>query len=113
MLLPLLLLATRNGLSLCERNGNDWREQTRALIDHEITCVTARDGAIIAGTTDGLFHSGDDGQTWSEASGLTARHVRWLAFDPNGAALAGMEPASIFASSDGGKRGANAPTLPR
>jgi photosystem II stability/assembly factor-like uncharacterized protein len=67
--------------------------------------VIAREGAILAGTTDGLFRSDDAGQSWQEASnGLNSRHVRWLAYHPDVSDLefAGTEPAGIFVSHDGG-----------
>jgi photosystem II stability/assembly factor-like uncharacterized protein len=60
---------------------------------------------ILAGTENGIFRSQDGGVTWQEASrGLTARHVRWMAFHPEVSDLefAGTEPANIFVSHDGG-----------
>jgi photosystem II stability/assembly factor-like uncharacterized protein len=100
-----LILATEQGLVLCERNGNDWHESWRGLTDQHVTSVIARQGVILAGTENGIFRSDDEGQTWEEASnGLTSPHVRWMAFHPDVSDLefAGTEPAGIFVSHDGG-----------
>jgi photosystem II stability/assembly factor-like uncharacterized protein len=99
-----LILATEHGLVLCERDGEDWRESMRGLADQQVTSVIAREGVILAGTTKGVFRSDDEGKTWGEASnGLSARHVRWLAYHPDISDLefAGTEPANIFVSHDG------------
>jgi photosystem II stability/assembly factor-like uncharacterized protein len=100
-----LILATERGVVICERNGDDWHESLRELIDQHITSVIAREGVILAGTTNGIFRSEDEGQSWRETSnGLTTRHVRWMAFHPDVSDLefAGTEPAEIFVSHDGG-----------
>jgi photosystem II stability/assembly factor-like uncharacterized protein len=100
-----LILATRQGIVICERNRNDWHESFRGLTDQHVTSVIAREGVILAGTLHGIFRSENEGQTWEEASdGLTARHVRWMAFHPDVSDLefAGTEPAEIFISHDGG-----------
>jgi photosystem II stability/assembly factor-like uncharacterized protein len=101
-----LFLATSRGLVTCERQGDEWREASRNLKDHEVTSVIAREGVILAGTTEGVFRSDDLGATWREASnGLNIRHVRWLAFHPDTSDLefAGTEPAGIFVSHNGGE----------
>ena len=100
-----LILATEQGIVVCERRGGVWHESLRGLTDHHVTSVIAREGVILAGTTKGVFRSEDEGQTWREASnGLTAPHVRWMAFHPDVSDLefAGTEPAEIFVSHDGG-----------
>ena len=101
-----LILATEQGLVIFEREGETWHEVARSLADQHVTSVIAREGVILAGTTDGVFRSGDQGQTWEAASnGLTARHVRWMAYHPDISDLefAGTEPANIFVSHDGGE----------
>ena len=101
-----LILANEQGLVICEREGDSWREFGRGLTDQHVTCVIAREGVILAGTEKGVFRSDDEGQTWEEASnGLTLRHVRWMAFHPDisNFEFAGTEPADIFVSHDGGK----------
>jgi photosystem II stability/assembly factor-like uncharacterized protein len=100
-----LHLATSNGLVIVERNKDEWREQTRGLTGSNVTCLTASNAAILAGTTGGIFRSTDHGQTWNAANvGLTTPHLRWLASPPDlpGLALAGTEPAAIFISHDDG-----------
>jgi photosystem II stability/assembly factor-like uncharacterized protein len=100
-----LLLATEQGLLICEHNGDAWHESLRGLVDQHVTSVIAREGVILAGTENGIFRSEDEGGTWTEASnGLTARHVRWMAYHPDISDLefAGTEPANIFVSHDGG-----------
>ena len=100
-----LLLATEQGLIVCERKDDSWHESSRGLTDQHVTSVIAREGVILAGTTNGVFRSEDEGKTWEEASnGLTTRHVRWMAFHPDVSDLefAGTEPAEIFVSHDGG-----------
>ena len=100
-----LLLATEQGIVICERNGDSWHEVLRGLADQHVTSVIAREGVILAGTENGIFRSEDEGQAWEEAShGLTAPHVRWMAFHPDVSDLefAGTEPAEIFVSHNGG-----------
>ena len=100
----MIYLATENGLVVCEQKG-EWREVRRRLKGRRVTSVIAREGVILAGTTDGIFRSNDDGENWREASaGLGNRHVRWLAYHPDVSDLefAGTEPAAIFVSRDGG-----------
>jgi len=99
----MIYLATENGLLVCERD-TDWRVAHHALKDQHITSVIAREGVILAGTTNGVFRSDDEGQTWHEASaGLSHRHVRWMAYHPDISdfELAGTAPACIFISHDG------------
>ncbi len=100
-----LLLATHHGLVVCTGDGGNWRESHRGLTDKNVTSVIAREGVILAGTTDGVYRSDDAGHTWKDASeGLTSRHVRWMAYHPDVSDLefAGTEPANLFVSHDGG-----------
>ncbi len=101
-----LFLATQHGVMTYGRQGDTWREAQRGLTDHDVTGIIAREGVILAGTTDGVFRSDDLGKTWAEASeGLTLRHIRWMAFHPDISdfEFAGTEPAGIFISHDGSK----------
>ncbi|HEX9838340.1 MAG TPA: hypothetical protein VGA72_03290 [Anaerolineales bacterium] len=101
-----LIFATEQGIVICEREGETWRESARGLADQHTTSVIAREGVILAGTENGIFRSDDEGRTWEEASnGLTARHIRWMAFHPDISdfEFAGTEPANIFISHDGGE----------
>jgi photosystem II stability/assembly factor-like uncharacterized protein len=101
-----LILATEQGIVICERDGHNWKESIRSLKDYSVTSAIAREGVILAGTQDGIFRSDDEGKSWEEISnGLTDRHVRWMAYHPDISDLefAGTEPANIFVSNNGGE----------
>jgi photosystem II stability/assembly factor-like uncharacterized protein len=100
-----LILATEQGIVICERRADSWKASLRVLKEDSVTSVSVGEGVIVAGTESGIFRSRDGGQNWEEVSdGLTERHIRWLAHHPDNAALvfAGTEPAGIFVSQDGG-----------
>ena len=100
-----LILATGQGVIVCERINSGWDESLRGLINQHVTSITLHGGMILAGTETGIFRSEDEGQTWKEASkGLTTRHVRWTAYhqDADGLVFAGTEPANIFVSHNNG-----------
>jgi hypothetical protein len=102
----ILYLATDDGLVVGEESNGEGRESFRALQGRRLTSVIAREGVILAGTTDGIFRSDDGALSWEEASaGLSIRHVRWLAYHPevSDLELAGTEPAGIFVSHDGAR----------
>jgi photosystem II stability/assembly factor-like uncharacterized protein len=112
----LLILATADGLMTCERDGHDWRVVDRGLAGRRATSVIAREGVILAGTTDGVFRSDDLGRTWEPASvGLSHRHVRWMAYHPDISdfEFAGTEPAAIFVSRDGAATWSECPEVGR
>jgi photosystem II stability/assembly factor-like uncharacterized protein len=99
-----IFLATSNGVHGFECTRDTWRETTHGLTDHHVTSVIAREGVILAGTTEGIYCSDDNGQSWQAANtGLTVRHIRWMAYHPDISDLefAGTEPAAIFVSRDG------------
>ncbi len=99
-----LYLATDSGLVVCEREAGVWRVAGRGLEVRRVTSVIAREGVILAGTTEGVWRSDDNGGTWNEASlGLSHRHIRWLAYHPDVSdfEFAGTEPAAIYVSHDG------------
>jgi len=111
----MIYLATNNGLIAAGR-GDGWRVARRGLEGQRVTSVVAREGVVLAGTTDGIFRSDDDGRTWREASqGLGLRHVRWLAYHPDisDSEFAGTEPAGIFRSTDGANSWSEAPEVAR
>lgn len=110
-----ILLATQRGFLSLAHDKTAWHETTRGLDGKNVTAVVAREGVILAGTTDGIFRSDDLGKTWRDASnGLTARHVRWMAFHPDVSDLefAGTEPANIFVSHDGAATWRKCPEVP-
>ncbi len=99
-----LCLATSTGLAICQRVDESWHVEQRTLQSHNVTSVAARDGVILAGTTEGIWRSDDQGQHWRAVNqGLTSPHIRWLTYHPDvpDLALAGTEPAGIFVSTDG------------
>jgi len=125
----MIYLGTNDGVVLCERD-KDWGIVRRGLEGQHVTSVVtppsfgggAGEGHILAGTTDGIYRSDDEGRTWSETSaGLSQRrmphkhgvHIRWMTYHPQeaGLAFAGTEPASIFISQDGGKTWSERPEV--
>lgn len=111
----MIYLATDHGLVIGER-VDQWRLVHRGLEGKGVTSVISREGVILAGTTNGVFRSADDGRSWQEASaGLNHRHIRWLAFHPEVSDLefAGTEPAAIFLSRDGGDSWQERPEVAR
>ena len=109
-----LYLATRNGLVIGQRDHDGWHVAGHALSNAHVTSVIAREGVILAGTTDGVQRSEDGGATWQAVNdGLTHKHVRWLAYHPAVSDLefAGTEPAGIFVSQDGGDHWATRPEV--
>ena len=99
-----LIVATGHGIFTYERNANDWRARARGLDGQNVTSAVAREGVILAGTTNGVFRSDDSGEQWHVASdGLHTRHVRWMAFHPglSDYEFVGTEPAAIFVSHNG------------
>lgn len=100
-----LILATEEGVVICEHRDDSWQASLRGLTDQPITSVIARESTILAGTRNGILRSEDEGKTWQEAStGLAARHIRWMAYHPDHSdlVLAGTEPANIHISHDAG-----------
>ena len=102
----LLVLATSRGVRVYERSKDYWQQIVHGLENIRVTSIIAREGVILAGTTEGIYRSDDFGKTWREANnGLTTRYVRWMAFHPDVSDLefAGTEPANIFVSHNGGE----------
>ena len=100
-----LFLATSHGLAICEYGSDGWRVSQRDLPGSFITSVISQGQVILAGTRDGIFRSGDAGDSWQAVNnGLSIRIIRWLAFHPDhpGLVFAGSEPAGIFLSRDSG-----------
>ena len=99
----LLYLATDNGLIIGQFENGSAQETAQTLTDQRVTSVIAREGVILAGTTQGVQRSDDGGQRWRAVNkGLDTLYVRWLAYHPAVSDLefAGTEPAGIFVSSD-------------
>jgi photosystem II stability/assembly factor-like uncharacterized protein len=99
-----LLVATQHGLVIFRSQDGRWQESKRALSERNVIAVIARQGVILAGTSQGVFRSDDEGETWRTGDGLGSPHVRSLTYHPGVSDLefAGTEPAGIFVSHDGG-----------
>jgi photosystem II stability/assembly factor-like uncharacterized protein len=97
-----LFTASDFGIYVHERRAAGWTQVRGGLDGRHVTSVTARSGSVLAGTREGVYRSSDLGQSWwPSSSGLGVRHVRWLAYHPDGSgrALVGTEPAAIFVRS--------------
>lgn len=100
------ILATNQGVVVCQPSGDGWEEVRRGLEGQTVTSVIARQGVILAGTRQGVLRSDDLGLSWKQASaGLDERLVRWMAYHPDitDFELAGTEPAGIYISRDGAR----------
>ena len=100
-----LIVATGHGIVTYERDERAWCARAHGLDGQNVTSAIAREGVILAGTTNGVFRSDDSGKQWHAASdGLHTRHVRWMAFHPDLSdyEFVGTEPAAIFVSHNGG-----------
>lgn len=96
-----LLIATADGLIVCERDGREWRKTLEGEI---VTAVIAREGVILAGTETGVYRSDDRGQSWRPCNvGLPNLEVQWLAFHPDVSDLefVGLETGEVLVSRDG------------
>lgn len=110
----LLIVGTKEGVLIAQQEEDAWQEMRRSLTAHQVNSVSAQDGSLLAGTTEGIFHSGDLGRTWRMASqGLGVLKVRWVAHYPDGSGrvVAGTEPAAIFLSRDGGETWRDCPEV--
>ena len=110
-----LLLATREGFSAWEKEGNEWELIERGLTECEPTCITAIGPRILVGTHDGVWRSENLGGSWQESSrGISLPHARWIAAHPDEpeTVLLGTEPAGIFLSRDGGRSWSERPEIP-
>jgi photosystem II stability/assembly factor-like uncharacterized protein len=102
---PFIYIATAIGLFIVAHSDGQWNIVKHTLKDHSLTSVAVTEGAILAGTRDGIWRSTDNGRTWHESNrNLSIRYVRWMTSlpKPSGTILAGTEPASIFVSNDNG-----------
>jgi photosystem II stability/assembly factor-like uncharacterized protein len=112
----LLVIGTSRGIVVAQGEAGGWRTVRKSLEGKAVTSVIAREGAILAGTREGVYHSDDLGATWRESNaGLSIHHVRWLAFHPeiSNREFAGTEPAGIFVSHDGGGSWRSCPEVER
>ncbi|MGD8737960.1 MAG: hypothetical protein PVJ85_14535 [Anaerolineae bacterium] len=110
----LLVIGTGEGVLVAQREGDTWKAVRRSLSARQVNSLSVQGGAVLAGTTEGVFRSDDLAESWHLASdGLSVPKIRWVAHHPNrsGTVLAGTEPAAIFVSHDGGRRWRECPEV--
>jgi photosystem II stability/assembly factor-like uncharacterized protein len=113
---PQLMIGLDQGIYALGRGAQSWEKIHGSLIDHQFTAVAHQDGAVLAGTKDGLYLSFNSGKSWREANdGLTHRHIRSVSYHPEDPdlAFAGTEPAAIFVSRDKGETWQECPEVAR
>jgi hypothetical protein len=59
-----LYLATAIGLFIATQTDGNWTIVRQALKEQPLTSVAVSKGVILAGTTEGIWRSTDNGQTW-------------------------------------------------
>jgi photosystem II stability/assembly factor-like uncharacterized protein len=109
-----LYIATVTGLFIVTQTYGQWHIIAQTLKNRSLTSVAVSEGAIMAGTKDGVWRSTDRGRTWSEANrNLAIRHVRWMASlsQSSKTVLVGTEPAGIFVSRDNGSSWSPSPEV--
>jgi photosystem II stability/assembly factor-like uncharacterized protein len=109
-----LYLATAIGLFVATQTNGNWNIVRQALKGQPLTSVVVSEGVILAGTTEGIWRSTDNGQTWGKANkNLEIRYVRWMAASSKTPKiiLVGTEPAGIFVSRDGANTWRSAPEV--
>jgi photosystem II stability/assembly factor-like uncharacterized protein len=109
-----LYIATAIGLFIVTQSKGNCEIVRHTLKEKDLTSIAVSEGVIIAGTTDGIWRSSNNGKSWKESNGrLSIRHVRWIdrsSYTPM-TFLVGTEPAGIFVSTDGGKKWGNRPEI--
>jgi photosystem II stability/assembly factor-like uncharacterized protein len=112
----LYFLATDRGILTARREGSDWTEVSRSLVEHDVTAVTTHGSQLLVGTRRGILLSDDLGTTWRHVyQGLDIEHVRWLTYHPQFPSFAyvGTEPAAVFISRDGAQSWEQCPEVAR
>ncbi len=110
-----LLVATLSGVDVIERADASapWKKTAHTLDGKHVSALMRPPGKGVFASVHngGIFHSGDDGATWtSRDNGVTSGHV--FSLDYNGAALyAGTEPVSLFRSDDNGAHWRELPSI--
>jgi len=110
----ILYIATAIGLFIVTQTNGDWEIVKHTLKGKALTSIAVSGEVIIAGTTNGIWRSSDNGKSWHESNDrLSIRHARWIvssSFTPL-TFLIGTEPAGIFVSSDGGEKWSSKPEI--
>jgi len=95
-----------NGLFLSRNNGTNWITVNNGLA-YGINALSIRDSVLFAGTSNGIFWSGDTGKTWiASIRGLTCSDVRALVIRDTDIFAGSMDDShrdgGVFRSSDNG-----------
>jgi photosystem II stability/assembly factor-like uncharacterized protein len=120
----LLLAGTNDGLYLLRSDSGrgEWRMSGPFLAGHDVTHVVrdSRDGELWAaanpqGGTPAIFHSADEGESWTRCGDLPecerVWHVRPGRGGENGRVWAGIMPATLLRSDDRGRTWQDVPGL--
>jgi len=101
-----LLISSGRGVLLTDNDGELWKTTRR--MDYGITFtdkvhkfLKASDGVIYAGTSTGLYFSGNGGSSWLIYSGYVGQQVYDFVFDKNGNLLKATADG-VFKSTDNG-----------
>jgi photosystem II stability/assembly factor-like uncharacterized protein len=109
-----LFIATAIGLFIAQQTDGDWNLASHTLKEKYLTSITVSDKIVVVGSTEGAWHSSDNGKTWRATNeNLAKAHVRWVTHASNNRTifLAGTEPAGIFVSRDGGNTWSSRPEV--
>ena len=75
-----IYIATAIGLFIATQTNGDWKIVSHSLTEKALTSIAVSGGVILAGTTNGIWRSSDNGKSWNESNDrLSIRHVRWIA----------------------------------
>ena len=99
-----MLAATlENGILRSDDRGKRWYSVISGLENLETTALTwIDDSNVLVGTTNGIYHSANSGQSWLVTRGSEGYEVGALTSMPNGTALAALESGGLLSSSDSG-----------
>ncbi len=87
-----LMAATLDHVFYGAMIGKNWYAVTTGLENFEVTALTwTEDENVLTGTTNGIYHSPDRGQSWSLTHGSAGYEVGALTYLPDGTALAALK----------------------
>jgi photosystem II stability/assembly factor-like uncharacterized protein len=101
----ILYIVSSIGMFIVAHSDGNWHILKHILQNHSLTSIAAKNGVILVGTSDGLWRSGDQGESWQMVqTEFAPGYVRWLIASKNQTSIffAGTEPAGIYNSRDGG-----------
>jgi len=100
----IVLAATlENGILRSDDRGEHWYSVISGLENLETTALTWIDASnVLVGTTNGIYHSSNHGQSWLVTEGSKGYEVGALTSLSNGTALAALESGGLLSSADSG-----------